>query len=380
MEVLEGASTLEEMILQQAKQSKLPVNGSIEITPLCNMNCDMCYVRLSREEMERQGTLKSGEEWLRLGQEMKQAGVLFLLITGGEPLLHPDFKEIYLGMQQLGMIITVNTNATLIDEEWAAFFGQHRPRRINITLYGADDHAYETLCHYPGGFQRTVEAIRLLKQYGVDVKVSSSLTKANQEDWKKVIQIGEELDVPVREDTYMCPATRERGKPFQEQVRMNPEDAARIRVQVLRAEMGEEIFRQSAALQLQKVKNGSVRPSELGLRCMAGSCSFAVNWQGQLRPCVIASAPQADVFALGFSQAWAQIVAETAKIRTSSVCAQCQLRDVCNTCALYALYECGSYDAVPSYICQYTRQTLKELERAYTAMGQTEAKIENDGI
>lgn len=373
MEVLEDATTLEQMILQQAKQQKLPVNGSIEITPLCNMNCDMCYVRLSREEMERQGTLKSGEDWLRLGQQMRQAGVLFLLITGGEPLLHPDFKQIYLGLRQMGMILTINTNATLINEEWAAFFGHYPPRRINITLYGADERAYRDLCHYPGGFQRTVEAIRLLKQSGVDVKVSCSLTKANQNDWEKVIRIGEELDVPVREDTYMCPATRERSKPFAQQARMNPEDAARIRVKVLRAEMGDEVFRQAAQLHLKKAAQGPQDTSVRGMRCMAGTCSFAVSWQGIMRPCVIATNPGADAFALGFSNAWEEIVRETARIQTSSVCAACRYRNVCNTCALYALYECGSYDSVPEYLCRYTRQTIREFQKEYEAMGPDDA-------
>ena len=60
MEALEGATTMERMLLAQAKQSHTPVNGSIELLPLCNMNCDMCYVRLSREEMERQGRLRTG--------------------------------------------------------------------------------------------------------------------------------------------------------------------------------------------------------------------------------------------------------------------------------------------------------------------------------
>ena len=55
MEALEDGTTMERMLLAQAKQSHTPVNGSIELLPLCNMNCDMCYVRLSREEMERQG-------------------------------------------------------------------------------------------------------------------------------------------------------------------------------------------------------------------------------------------------------------------------------------------------------------------------------------
>ena len=166
MELLDNPTTLERMILERAKRARTPANGSIELLPLCNMNCDMCYVRLSRREMEAQGRLRAPEEWLEVGRQMKEAGVLFLLLTGGEPFLYPEFRKVYLGLRQMGMILTINTNGTLIDEDLAAFFGKYKPRRVNITLYGADDGAYERLCHYPGGYAKTLRGIRLLRGQG----------------------------------------------------------------------------------------------------------------------------------------------------------------------------------------------------------------------
>ena len=67
MELLDNPTTLERMILERAKRARTPANGSIELLPLCNMNCDMCYVRLSRREMEAQGRLRAAEEWLEVG-------------------------------------------------------------------------------------------------------------------------------------------------------------------------------------------------------------------------------------------------------------------------------------------------------------------------
>ncbi len=66
------------------------------------MNCDMCYVRLSRSEMERQGRLRTVEEWVRLAEQMQKAGTVFLLLTGGEPLLFPDFKTLYRRLRNHG--------------------------------------------------------------------------------------------------------------------------------------------------------------------------------------------------------------------------------------------------------------------------------------
>ena len=362
MEALEGATTMERMLLAQAKQSHTPVNGSIELLPLCNMNCDMCYVRLSREEMERQGRLRTAEEWLEIGRQMKDAGVLFLLLTGGEPLLYPDFRELYLGLRRLGMILTINTNGTLIDEEWAAFFGKYKPRRVNITLYGADEKAYANLCHYPGGFARTISGIRLLQKYGVDVKVGGSLARANWGDLDRILEIGEQMDVPVRVDTYMMPAARERELPFAMQSRLEPEEAAQARVRALKREMGAELFGQYAAESVGRAEHPEPAEEKPGqMACMAGQCSFTINWQGEMRPCVILGKPAISVFESGFQNAWKKLMEETGNIRLSARCSVCHLRHLCRTCAASALLEAGSYEAVPEYMCRYAKETLRLL-------------------
>lgn len=156
MNYMDDASTFERSLLQKARQKHIPVTGALELLPLCNMNCDMCYVRLSRSEMERQGRLRTVEEWVRLAEQMQKAGTVFLLLTGGEPLLFPDFKTLYRRLRNLGMILTINTNGTLLDEAWADFFATYPPRRINITLYGADAASYDRLCHFPQGFDQTL--------------------------------------------------------------------------------------------------------------------------------------------------------------------------------------------------------------------------------
>lgn len=363
MDLMEDTTTVERMLLNQAKRAHIPANGSIELLPLCNMNCDMCYVRLSREEMEQKGRMRTADEWLEIGRQMQKSGVLFLLLTGGEPLLFPEFKKVYLGLREMGMILTINTNGTLIDEEWAAFFGAHRPRRINITLYGTEEETYRDLCHYPGGFEKTIRAIRLLREHGVDVKVGGSLTKENEKDLDKILDMEKELQVPVRIDTYMMPAERERSAPFDMQARLNPEDAARARVHALKREMGPELFPQYVRQSIEQVEREQTEPAApRPVTCMAGRCSFTINWQGEMRPCVIMTEPAVSVFEVGFEKAWQYIVEETDKIFLNSRCSVCRLRHLCRTCAAAALLEEGSYDRVPEYLCRYAEESLRLLK------------------
>lgn len=356
--------TYERILIAKAWETRTPISGSLELLPLCNMNCDMCYVRLDRKEMERQGRMRTADEWLDLATQMQKAGTLFLLLTGGEPLLYPEFKKVYLGLREMGMIVTINTNGTLIDEAWADFFQAYPPRRVNITLYGTDDQTYQDLCHYPGGYEKTIRGIRLLRERNIDVKINGSLVRDNENDVKKIVDIAAELDAAVNIDTYMYPAVRERTKPFNEQSRLLPEAAARGRAAFMKATKEPEQYRQIAeevVAAAHETAKGEAVPGEM--MCQAGKTSFTINWQGKMRPCVMLTKPEIEVFEMGVDTAWQQLQEGVGQIRLSSECSECTYRRVCQTCAACALYEAGAHDAVPEYMCHYTKAFVKEMEQ-----------------
>ena len=352
--------TAEQMMLSRAAEMQRPVSGSLELLPLCNLNCDMCYIRMDKAEVDQKGGLAAVEKWIQLGHEMAGAGVLFLLLTGGEPLLFPDFRKLYTELKQMGMILTINTNGTLLDEEWADFFSEHKPRRINITLYGADDDAYEKLCHYPGGFSKTIKAVQILREKGVDVKINGSVTKYNFADMEKIYQIGKRLNVPVHMDTYMLPGIHEREFPFDEQSRLLPEKAALAEIEMRKAEMPPDVFRKYAEeMILQIEKRNAVYPDQI--TCLAGNRSFAVSWEGRMRPCVTFEKPAVSAFEQGFEAAWQEVSQKAKELRLSESCVRCLLRPACKTCAASAYLETGSYDGVPEYLCRYTKEFVRLL-------------------
>jgi len=362
MDTLEGASTLELNMLNRAQFRCEPITGSMELLPLCNLNCDMCFVRLSKKEMEAQGRLRTGKEWLTIGKQMAEAGTLFLLLTGGEPLLHPDFEEIYLGLKKLGLIVTLNTNATLIDEHWAAFFGKYKPRRINITLYGGSNETYADLCHYSGGYDRVVNAVRMLRENGVDVKFGCSVTPKNVHDIEKMQDTANSLGVPISMDTYMMPGSRERTLPFYEQNRLSPEEAAHARTRALRAGYGDEAFISYARQMVFAIDSFEPGPSEpCTISCRAGRCSFTINWQGMMRPCVIMTEPQIDVFEVGFAEGWKQISRSFQNVRFCAKCSNCRLRPLCRACAAAPKLETGEFLGIPEYLCRFAEESLRIL-------------------
>ena len=207
---------------------------------------------------------------------------------------------------------------------------------------------------------------RLLKDRGVDVKINGSVTRTNRSDMEKIYAIGRELEAPVHMDTYMLPGLHERRRPFEEQARLMPEEAAAAELETIRAEMDPELFPVYVKQKLEQTEQ-PVTGYPSGITCMAGNCSFAVNWQGEMRPCVTLKEPTVSVFKTGFEAAWREISEKAKKFRINDKCTECPLRPICKTCAASAWLETGDYDGLPEYLCRYAGEykklLLKEMEK-----------------
>ena len=180
MDQLYDANPVEKRLVDKATQLRIPISASFELTPLCNLSCDMCYVRMNAHEVAMHGSLRSMDEWLKTAEELKAMGTLFILLTGGEPLLYPQFNELYLALREMGFILTINTNATFITEEVAELFSRVKPRRLNVSLYGGYNETYQDLCHISNGYDRCIQGLQLLKRYHIDTKLNLTIRRAGK--------------------------------------------------------------------------------------------------------------------------------------------------------------------------------------------------------
>ena len=101
-----------------------PIQSTFELTPRCALNCKMCYVHLHPKEIPRigRGRELTADEWIKLGKQAQEEGVFLLCITGGDPLLHPEFEKIWKELSQLGFRIVLQTNAYSINPQLEQLF------------------------------------------------------------------------------------------------------------------------------------------------------------------------------------------------------------------------------------------------------------------
>lgn len=350
----------------------LPIGGNFELTARCNFDCPMCYVHLNQKDQEAIGRELTTEEWIRLAREAKDRGMMFALLTGGEPFLRKDFFEIYEAMRNMGILISINSNGSMLSGEIRERLLENPPLRMNISLYGGCRETYRNMCGQDT-FDRVVENVRALKESGVDIRLNLSITPYNRQDMQKIYDISRELDVCVKGTSYMFPPVRSVNTPDN---RLSPDEAARCNLAWDKIRFSEEeyIRRAEAMEKLVAVEQGecSADLSE-GVGCRAGHSTFWITWDGKMMPCGMMPYPEAYPLKDGFEAAWERIKAETRKIRLPKECAECSKKQVCPVCAAVRVTETGAFDKVPEYVCRMTDETIRLACEVCTGKGVRES-------
>lgn len=352
----------------KARAMGIPLSGTFEITGKCNFSCRMCYVHNELCNTAKKEELPASW-WIDIGRQAVEAGMVFLLITGGEPLLRDDFSEIYKALHEMGLIISINTNGFLLSGAIRELFGKYPPNRINVSLYGSDNDTYEKFTGVRG-FDTVIANIKATREMGIDVSLNCSITPDNRVDMKNIYKVANDLGLHIKATPYMYPQTRLKGTYGENDNRLSPLEAAECRVgwSLLRYEADNFISRAMGMREKidEFLKAERDCNEENGVRCRAGRSSFWINKNGCMSLCGMIDS-SSDVKAIGFTQAWERVRERTAEIKLPSECAVCEYRHLCNVCAAVCYTETGDFSKKPGYVCEFTRETARltqtELER-----------------
>lgn len=359
----------------------VPLSGTFELTARCNLDCKMCYIHKRANDASALSRERTTEQWLSLAGECQKAGMLLLLLTGGEPFLRSDFKEIYSGVRNLGMLVSINTNATMLTPGLIAFLAKDPPVRINVTLYGASRETYEALCGDGSAYDRAIANILALQAAGIRVKLNCSVTPYNRADMAAILAFAEAHQLPVQTATYMFPPVRACENGCFGADRMTPEASSVAQLEYDRWRFPPEKFQE----QLRKLLAGQEVPDpdrecqELPaerIRCRAGSTTFWVTYDGQMRPCGMMTEPSVSLTGRRFADAWQEIRKARQSIFMPPQCGTCDVRHACDRCAAMCYAETGSFTGVPTYVCKKIRSYLAQAEKIIAGTEKSDQEME----
>lgn len=354
-------------LYRKASVHKIPLSGCFELSPICNFSCRMCYVRKTAVQLKNEGKqLINWEQWLALAEECRQAGMLYLLLTGGEPFLYPNFKELYLRLHEMGFILSINSNGYLIDDDTLHWLRDAAPSRINITLYGASPETYQKICGHSDGYERVIKNILNLKESGISIVINASMIPENASDMGKIFEFGKEHDIPVRMSTYMFPPVR-RGREENDS-RFSSEEASEMYFRKMKCQFTDEEYKKALQQQLQDLKQSVKTEEDWGhyeeyMKCRAGRCAFWVSWDGTMSACGMTPFPVQEMpFKNSFHECWAELTERVRNTPVLKACSCCPKRSVCNPCVAMLYAETGDVNEKAPYLCEMSEKIVKKMQ------------------
>ncbi len=262
----------------RAARSRTPISATLELTRRCNLRCAHCYLGDQVEQHRLQPLEQDPADVKRSMTEWAEAGCLYLLITGGDPMIRPDFAELYRHARELGLVVTVFCNGTLVTEDVAALFQERPPRKVEISLYGATAATHDAVTGVPGSHARAWAGIRRLHSAGIRVGLKTLLLTTNRHEFDALEAQAKSLGVDFRHDAAIFPCLTD-GSAGPLALRVAPEEAVRRDMATFeRRKMWRE-----------KIERTAAHPEDDRLyTCSAGLTTFHADPFGVLSPCLMA--------------------------------------------------------------------------------------------
>lgn len=276
------------------------VKASWEVNLGCDLDCGFCYLGEKRFEG------LSWDDKTRLLGMLRDAGVLWLQMTGGEALVDPQFAAAYECAHQLGLMVQVSTNGTQLHKERILdLFTRYRPYRLTVSLYGATAETYEKVTRNRGSYGRVFRGLDAARERGLPVRFSVIVTDGNAHERDAMVKLVEERwGFPYHVYSSMSPTIHGDGDPLVSQA---PE---------------------------------YLRPRSVFTGCNAGHTFFHVNPHGIASICKIGRDPSVNFITEGL-EALPRLsaIAESLQLRTGG-CSGCSKVGSCRTCRpLAKLYQ-----------------------------------------
>lgn len=343
-----------------SRVTNIPPHMSIELTAGCNLRCRHCY---RESDPSKDGHMPTGD-LLDLLQRLRDSGLRSVELTGGEPLLHRDFKSILSFCGEKFDLVGVLSNGTLIDPDVLESFRSLKDKLVlSISLDGSHKEIHDLQRGVPGAFDMTVKGLKLLSDGGIRVRVSMTVDEGNFFDIENTLLLVKELGAVAFSYAPVLPIGRgERLAPHGLNL-----DAGQV------SQVENDLAQKYKGF-LTVMSDKDRGDLENGKSCGAGYRTYTMDPWGNIRPCatfsndgmIIGNLMEKsieEVFANPLTEALAQLPPPGVK-----VCGDCRFALFCRYCA-----KRGFLESIKEPDCQWIRlpEAQKVLEYWNPALNQT---------
>ena len=313
-------------VAAKALKLNVPLSAQIDLTYRCNERCVHCYL-----DHDDHGEMNTAEIKDLLDQ-MADAGVFYLNLSGGEIMMRRDFFEILEHARRRTFCVKLKTNGVLIRKKEAQRLRALGVESIQISVYSHRPEVHDAITKMPGSFRQSIEAARLLRAEGLNVTFANVLMTENAADYQGVRALAAELGIKCSLDPTVTP--------------MMDGDRSVLQLNVDRSKL-QEVFRDASLVG--DVEEFCALPTSVDeaaldmLPCSAGHTACYVSPYGDVYPCVQFPLPCGNVRRTKFADIWRDSpqLSEVRSItlRDMPSCSQCAHGATCTRCPGLAYLE-----------------------------------------
>ena len=339
-----GATPIMDRLISRTVQKHRPLSVHFDLTYRCNERCVHCYL-----DHDDHGELTTAE-CLKVLDDLASSGTLFLTFSGGEIFLRPDLYEILAAARRLHFDISLKTNALLVTPERAVRLLELGVRRVQISVYSDIPAVHDAITKVPGSLQRTLAAIPILLEQGLQVKLACPLMRENLLAYRGVMALAEKLGVPYILDLTITPMMDGSGGPLEHRASVSSLLPV-LRDPVLHACKPQPTPQAASAMNAFQPAFGSAVSTGIessayeDLPCSAGHNSCYISPYGDVFPCVQLPQAAGNLRTEKFDDIWyhAPKLERLRAVRESQlpICSRCEIRSYCERCPGLALMEGG---------------------------------------
>lgn len=336
---------------------RLPLEGEIDLTYRCNNRCRHCWLWEPVGSPLQQKEL-TFDEIRRIVDEARAMGCQRWSISGGEPMLRPDFSEIFEYLTYKSVGYSLNTNGTLITPKIAQMLCRKGVKMV--ALYGATAKVYDHVTRHPDGFEMTMRGFRYLKEAGAGFTVQLIPMRDNWHQWDEMIALAQKLSPHWRVGASWLWLSQDHS------AERNREIAAqRLPPDVVVALDKPDLSYEEWVYQLEPDQEHNYsRDDRLFAPCIETRRNFHIDPYGGMSWCGLIKDPSLryDLRQGTFREAWEDFIPVCSdKVRGGGEwlgnCGICTYHADCKMCPVYAYLETGRYTVPIPYLCEVARET-----------------------
>lgn len=348
--------------LTKAAQTRTPIVAGFALTHRCSFSCRHCYLGNQKVIRNHKHTELDTLTVLRLLDEMVAAGVMFLTLTGGDPMIREDFSAIYKHAIKSGLLVSVFCNGTLITDQITELFRKYPPRMVEVSIYGVSEDTYDTVTLTRGGFSRFKAGIDRLRQTGTRYRLKTVLMKLNELDFDEMRTFAENRGVDFYHDASVIPCldnddnqgtansavgVSSLAAPIQ--YRLAPEMAAR---------QNKVSAEKAASLDTGIKKKNTIRRNDCLFQCAAARYLFHLDPYGWMQPCIVVNQIRSNVCNSSITESWDDICMQLQNLKASAKfpCRDCTHISLCTGCPAVFRLENGDQEKPPEFYCLHAEE------------------------